>query len=214
MSMRGVDARGRDLYRLFRSADPETGHPRAPFHFASRPDTSGSGRRGVPAGGRFDLVAPQGTCYLADTRIGAWVEVFRGTRMVDNRDARARSLLRTRAPRRVLLADLTDRSAIADGITLDVHAGDDRATTWTLADALSVNFRGVQTWTRHDPSAGSRTVSLFDIAGSHPPFGWAWRQVVGSPVDDPMLLAELASCGLGVGAVPYDMPVTPPTGLR
>jgi hypothetical protein len=194
MSMRGVDARGRDLFRLFRSTDPETGHPRAPFHFASRPDTSGSGRRGVPAGGRFDLVAPQGTCYLADTRIGAWVEVFRGTRMVDNRDARARSLLRTRAPRRVLLADLTDRSAIAD--------------------ALAVDFRGVQTWTRHDPSAGSRTVSLFDVAGSHPPFGWAWRQVVGSPVDDPMLLAELASCGLGVGAVPYDMPVTPPTALR
>ena len=194
MSMRGVDARGRDLFRLFRSTDPETGRPRAPFHFASRPDTSGSGRRGVPAGGRFDLVAPQGTCYLADTRIGAWVEVFRGTRMVDNRDARARSLLRTRAPRRVLLADLTDRSAIAD--------------------ALAVDFRGVQTWTRHDPSAGSRTVSLFDVAGSHPPFGWAWRQVVGSPVDDPMLLAELASCGLGVGAVPYDMPVTPPTALR
>ncbi len=194
MSMRGVDARGRDLFRLFRSTDPETGHPRAPFHFASRPDTSGSGRRGVPAGGRFDLVAPQGTCYLADTRIGAWVEVFRGTRMVDNRDARARSLLRTRAPRRVLLADLTDRSAIAD--------------------ALAVDFRGVQTWTRHDPSAGSRTVSLFDVAGSHPPLGWAWRQVVGSPVDDPMLLAELASCGLGVGAVPYDMPVTPPTALR
>lgn len=194
MSMRGVDARGRDLFRLFRSTDPETGHPRAPFHFASRPDTSGSGRRGVPAGGRFDLVAPQGTCYLADTRIGAWVEVFRGTRMVDNRDARARSLLRTRAPRRVLLADLTDRSAIAD--------------------ALAVDFRGVQTWTRYDPSAGSRTVSLFDVAGSHPPFGWAWRQVVGSPVDDPMLLAELASCGLGVGAVPYDMPVTPPTALR
>jgi hypothetical protein len=194
MSMRGVDARGRDLFRLFRSTDPETGRPRAPFHFASRPDTSGSGRRGVPAGGRFDLVAPQGTCYLADTRIGAWVEVFRGTRMVDNREARARSLLRTRAPRRVLLADLTDRSAIAD--------------------ALAVDFRGVQTWTRHDPSAGSRTVSLFDVAGSHPPFGWAWRQVVGSPVDDPMLLAELASCGVGVGAVPYDMPVTPPTGLR
>ena len=194
MSMRGADARGRDLFRLFRSTDPETGHPRTPFHFASRPDTSGSGRRGVPAGGRFDLVAPQGTCYLADTRIGAWVEVFRGTRMVDNRDARARSLLRTRAPRRVLLADLTDRAEIAD--------------------AIAVNFRGVQTWTRHDPSAGSRTVTLFDLAGSHPPFGWAWRQVVGSPVDDPMLLAELASCGVGVGAVPYDMPVTPPTGLR
>ena len=212
--MRGVDARGRDLFRLFRPTDPATGRSREPFHFASRPDSSGSGRRGIPVGGRFDLVAPQGTCYLADTRLGAWVEVFRGARMVDARDARARSLLRTRAPRRVTLADLTDRSAIADGIGLDAHAGDDRESTWAIADRLAADFRGVQTWTRHDPSARSRTVSLFDLAGVHPPFGWAWRQDVGRPIDDAVLLAELAACGLGVGSVPYDMPVTPPSGLR
>lgn len=212
--MQAVDARGRDLFRLFRSTDPATGLARGPFHFSSRPESHGRGRPASPAaGGRFDLPAPRGTCYLSDARLGAWVEVFRGARMVDARDARARLLMRTRSPRRLMIADLTSRSAIADGVTLDEHAGSDRAATWALADWLAADHRGVQTWTRHDPSAGSRTVSLFDRAGEHPPYGWAWRRDLRVPIDEPTLLAELAACGLGVGGVPFDMPVTPPAAL-
>lgn len=198
-----VDARGRDLFRMHLRGDPDTGRDRAPFFFSSR---------SADSGGRFDLEAPRGTCYLADSRVGAWLETFRAAALVDARDVRRRGLTRTRCPRPAMLVDLTAPAAVSAGITLDAHAGEDRPRTWALADAADRvrAARGVQAWLRHDPAAAAHTIALFDAAGEHPPFGWTWRAETADPLDDAVLLGELAARGLGVADVPHDLPVVRP----
>lgn len=188
---------------MHRRSDPVTGRDRGPFHFSSRT---------ADGGGRFDLLAPRGTCYLSDARIGAWVETFGGAALVDARDVRDRALTATRCPRSASLLDLTAVRAGAAGITLDLHAGADRESTWSLAQAADAQrgVRGLATWARHDPSATTRTVALLDDAGEHSPFGWPWRVVTADPLDDPALLAALADRGLGVAEVPHELPTVPP----
>ena len=206
--MIGVDAKGRDVFRLFLIRDPQTGAKRQPFMHSSVPAPSADS----PAGGRFDLRSPRGTCYLSSARLGAWVEVFRGARMVDRRDARSRRMLQSRVPRRLVLADATSRSAIADGVTLDLHAGSNRIDTQRFAATIDADpaFRGIQAWARHDPSKSAHTIALFDDEGEHLPYGWRWNVTMTDPLDDLELLTELAACGLGVAGVPHDLPVVKP----
>ena len=212
IGMIGVDVKGREVFRLFRAHDPVTGAKRQPFMHSSVPAPSADHLDEHPAAGRFDLRSPRGTCYLASGRLGAWVEVFRGARMVDRRDARSRRIVQSRVPRRLVLADATSRSAIADGVNLDLHAGSDRLTTQRFAAAIDVDsaFRGIQAWARHDPSKSAHTLALFDDEGEHAPYGWRWNLTMTDPLDDVELLTELAACGLGVASVPHDLPVVKP----
>ncbi len=212
IGMNGVDVKGREVFRLFRAHDPVTGAKRQPFMHSSVPASSAEHPEDHPGGGRFDLRSPRVTCYLASGRLGAWVEVFRGTRMVDRRDVRLRRMMQSRVPRRLVLVDATSRSAIADGVTLDLHAGSDRLATQRFAAAIDVDsaFRGIQAWTRHDPSKSSHTLALFDDEGEHAPYGWRWNVTITDPLDDLELLTELAACGLGVAGVPHDLPVAKP----
>lgn len=78
----------RTLYRIFWERDRSTGQRASPWRFAAAP----------PGAGRFDLPSPRGTCYWSDRRYGAWLEVFRGARLVDVADARRRRLATGRAP--------------------------------------------------------------------------------------------------------------------
>lgn len=135
--------------------------------------------------------------------------------MVDRRDARSRRMLQSRVPRRLVLADATSRSAIADGVALDLHAGSNRIDTQRFAAAIDADpaFRGVQAWTRHDPSKSAHTLALFDDEGEHAPYGWGWNVTMTDPLDDLELLTELAACGLGVAGVPYDLSVLAPGQL-
>jgi len=75
------------FHRIWRARDAATGAVRPPWWFA-----------GVPSAplGRFDLPAPEGTCHLSTTLAGAWLEVFRGTGLVDRADADRRRLLSVR----------------------------------------------------------------------------------------------------------------------
>ena len=206
--MIGVDVKGREVFRLFLIRDPKSGAKRQPFMHSSVPAPSAE----HPAGGRFDLRSPRGTCYLSKARLGAWVEVFRGARMVDRRDARSRRMMQSRVPRRLVLADAASRSAIADGVTLDLHAGSNRIETQRFAAAIDADpaFRGIQAWARHDPSKLAHTLALFDDEGEHLPYGWRWNVTTTDPLDDLELLTELAACGLGVAGVPHDLPVVKP----
>ena len=210
--MIGVDVKGREVFRLFRAHDPVTGAKREPFTHSSVPASSAGHLDQHPAGGRFDLRSPRGTCYLSNARLGAWVEVFRGARMVDRRDARSRRMMQSRVPRRLVLADATSRSAIADGVTLDLHAGSNRIDTQRFAATIDADpaFRGIQAWARHDPSKSAHTIALFDDEGEHLPYGWRWNVTMTDPLDDLELLTELAACGLGVAGVPHDLPVVKP----
>jgi hypothetical protein len=213
-----IEVSGRAVFRLFTSRDRASGANRGPFFHASLPAAAAVTPEPAPdrpTGGRFDLRSPRGTCYLASNRLAAWVEVFRGTRMVDRTDARSRRLLQSHVPRRLALADITNRGAVAGGVSLDPHAGSDRAVSQSFAAAIDEDrrFRGIWSWTRHDPSKGSNTLALFDDQGDHAPYGWPWRITIIDPLDDFELLTELASCGLGVAGVPHDLSVIAPGQL-
>ena len=210
-----IEVSGRTVFRLFTRRDPVTGVNRGPFFHSSLPEAASVSPPDRPTGGRFDLRSPRGTCYLASNRLAAWVEVFRGTRMVDRTDARSRRLLQSRVPRRLTLADITHRSAVADGVSLDLHAGSDRAASQVFAAAIDEDprFLGIWSWTRHDPSKASNTLALFDDEGDHNPYGWPWSITIIEPLDDFELLTELASVGLGVAGVAHDLPVIAPGQL-
>ena len=210
-----IDVNGRAVFRLFTIRDPGTGVNRGPFFHASLPGAAPESSPDRPAGGRFDLRSPRGTCYLATNRLAAWVEVFRGTRMVDRADVRSRRLLQSHVPRRLALADITRRAAVAYGVSLDLHAGSDRAASQAFAAGIDEDrqSRGIWAWTRHDPSKLSNTLALFDDEGDHEPYGWRWSVTIIDPLDDFELLTELASCGLGVAGVPHDLSVIAPGQL-
>lgn len=65
-----------ELFRIFPHRHRGTGAVNPPWRFSSVP----------PVASRFDIDQPRGTCYWSDRRYGCWVEVWRGTRMVDRAD--------------------------------------------------------------------------------------------------------------------------------
>src|SRR5205823_8141686 len=102
------DLRRRDrLYRLHRSDG-------GPWWFSS----DGSGR--------FDLrESDHGTCYLAVSAVGAFIEVFRVATVIPEAEVEARSLSTLAPPKRVNLADCTVSAARKFGITGAVHTQPD-----------------------------------------------------------------------------------------
>lgn len=64
--------------------------------------------------GRFDLAIPGGTCYLAEEPLGAFVEVFRDTNIIDEADVTERLLATVVLPDVARpLADCTSSVALA-----------------------------------------------------------------------------------------------------
>ncbi len=199
-----ADASRPMLHRVFRPRDPATGRARGPFFFASAQPEDGTG-------GRFDLPAPYGSCYLSTTPSGAWLEVFRGTALVALPDVRARRLLTTRPPRPLRAADLTAKAARGFGVTLDVSTGDDYALPRRWAARLrEAGFRALHSVLRHDPSGQARSVTLLDAAGEHAPYGWRWRTSVARLETEVDLLTAVRAFGSGIADVPYDVPISDP----
>lgn len=143
-------ALGTPLYRVHRAT-------RSPWWFASRAESGG---------GRFDLPAPAGTCYLAEDPLGAFVEVFRETALVAQRDVDRRRLSVFTVAAPIRLADCTARGARAFGVTAAIHADPayDLPGRWAVAFA-GAGFDGVRYLVSHDPSARLVGVALFGRAG-------------------------------------------------
>ena len=76
------------LFRIFFLRDRTTGALNSAWRFGSVP----------PGEARFDLRTPDGTCYWSDRRYGSWVEVWRGTRVVDRADVTRRALFSATPP--------------------------------------------------------------------------------------------------------------------
>lgn len=138
-----------------------------PWWFASRnPDLPG----------RFDLPAPDGTCYWADDPVGSLLERHVDPDaldpIVDIADL-ATSTVWTCVPHGELdAADLTARAAPVTKELSTVTPYDVEGGPWEWADAIAANgWHGLVAWTRLDP-AGSRTVALFSEAGAGTPDGW------------------------------------------
>ena len=193
---------GTSIHRIFRRFDAD-GRRRGPWFFSSA---------GAATAGRFDLAPPRGTCYFASTPVGAWLEVFRGTRLVDPIDVRRRHLATaTRSGSPLRLGDLASPRAAAAGVTLDVAATSDYGPTQSLATALDQRGDdGVRALLRHDPSGASRNVALFGHAGA-PSRQFGWRVARSEPWRDAALMRELSSIGIHVAEIPYEVPVDSPS---
>lgn len=119
---------------------------------------------------RFDLPAPNGTCYLAEEAIGAFIEVFQdwitAPVPIPIEEILARSESHVSPPRLMTLADCTNPHALSFGITAEIHASPDRAMTQRWAAAFhSAGFDGVRYYVRHDPGQRRIAVALFGEAG-------------------------------------------------
>lgn len=194
---------GDTVHRVIRARDDD-GRPREPFFFSSA-------AAGAVGPGRFDLTAPDGSCYLSDRRAGAWLEVFRGTGLVDRVDVeRRRMVTAERSGPPLALADLHAAGARAVGVTLDLVTGEEYALPQRWARALrAAGHPGLVAPVRHDPTARALGVVLFGAAGPRRRLR-GWRSRWAPLVEDDALLAELRPYGTGVMDRPYDVPVVAP----
>jgi len=185
------------LFRLVHVRD-RAGTLNPPWHFSSRP----------PGDSRFDIDQPEGTCYWSDRRYGSWVEVFRGTGVVDRADVTRRALFTTTPPA-LELADTLAPAGHAFGMTgeLSTIVPYDRPQSWARA-FRSAGFDGLVGVCRHDPSLRARNVAIFGPAGVVTRRrGWVTTR--SSPLADAVLAGELRDLQVQVAAAPFTVPVTP-----
>jgi hypothetical protein len=142
----GVDRR-RSIYRIHRAGV-------GPWWF------SGDGS------GRFDLRDGRGSCYLAATPVGAFIEVFRVATVIPEAEVEARSLSSLVPPTRARLADCTVRAARRFGITGAIHTQPDYTVPQAWAEAFAAaGFEGIRHRLSHDPAQRELGVVLFGDAG-------------------------------------------------
>jgi hypothetical protein len=142
----GVDRR-RSLYRIHRT-------DAGPWWF------SGEGS------GRFDLRDGRGSCYLAVTPVGAFIEVFRVATVIPEAEVEARSLSSLVPPARARLADCTVSAARKFGITGAIHTQPDYTVPQIWAEAFAAaGFGGIRYRVSHDPSQRELGAVLFGDAG-------------------------------------------------
>ncbi|HEY2716001.1 MAG TPA: RES family NAD+ phosphorylase [Solirubrobacterales bacterium] len=118
--------------------------------------------------GRFNL-GDVGTCYLAEERLGAFVEKFgrllRPGGVIPEPLVKGQRLSSLRPPR-VEVVDLTDPRVLGRaGLTAEIHSTTDYALTRSWALALrDAGYRGIRYRARHDPRGELTSVALFGSA--------------------------------------------------
>lgn len=161
--------------------------------------------------GRFDLPAPDGTCYLARSAVGAVLEVFQEhDGLLPDVELRRRLRAEVRAPQAAPhAADLSSRSSRGAGITAALWAGGDRPISQQWAVALRrAGWLALHHGIANDPSGRLRAVSLFDRSGEHSPYDdrrWTHRsrEIAG----DTALISALATWGIEVVPSDPELPV-------
>lgn len=181
---------GRKLYRLYNRRRA------SPWWFASAP-------RDAAEGGRFDLPAPDGTCYFGTTSAAATLEGLQdllGTGLLHRSVLERLALAEIAAPATApVAAKLTTARATALGVTAGLWADADRALTQRWAAALHRVWEALYAGIQHDPTGRARAVALFDAAGEHPPAGRSrWRWTTRPAADDPRVASTLTRHGLVV----------------
>jgi hypothetical protein len=188
----------RTLYRIFFNRDRHTGALNSPWRFTSVP----------PGTSRFDLPEPNGTCYWSDHRYGAFIEVFRGARMIDRQDVTRRRLF-TAVPPELHLADTTAAGSYRFGITAELSTVVGYALPQAWADVLHrAGFAGLIGLCRHDPTQRARNVAVFGPAGT-PARRAGWRTRRELLENDVELAVELAELGVRIAPVPFTVPTVP-----
>jgi hypothetical protein len=189
---------GTILHRVFRRDRPD------PWWFATVPERP-------EHGGRFDLPAPFGACYWATSPVAAALEALADMPLgvVPDAELRARSRAVTTGPAGVRAVQLTAARAHAAGVAAALWAGDDRLLTQAWAARLhQARWEAAYHGTQHDPTGRLRAVTLFDLAGDHPPSDGRDWAVERYPLHDDVELRDgLARYGLHVTRSDVDLRV-------
>jgi hypothetical protein len=115
--------------------------------------------------GRFDLAAPQGTCYVAESEVVTLLETWGGLRVVPDYVVAERNSSYMRVMSDVRVADFTSNLAVQYGITAEAFTITDYARTQLWAGALSrAGFGGIRYWARHDLAHTAACLALFGPA--------------------------------------------------
>lgn len=178
---------------------------RQPWWYSSRrrADTSG--------GGRFDLPAPEGTCYLADDLDATLGEKLlrRPKKIVPAQRLRElwhATVTVSDAPE---LADLTAKSATGWGINGEIHVTVDYAKPRAWAARLrAAGAAGLRHAVRSDPALKARAVALFGTAGLHTRAPVGLHTAV-APLDRTLARRLLEGRGVLVVPIPTDVPTIP-----
>lgn len=175
---------GTELYRIHRTT-------RDPWFF----DASGAGR--------FDPVAApgRGASYWTLDPLGAWIEVFRDSMSIDEKDITDRHLSIATLTQPLRVADLAVRRALKSGVTAAMTSGADYAGAQQLSSEIQPTERAIRWRLRHDLRGKSLGLVLFGPAGSVPPAGIQTRKPVALPSH---LVARTAS------VFGYEILPTPP----
>jgi RES domain len=179
----------------------------ASFPECSHPGTLWRAARGSPwwycncGGCRFDLDAPQGTCYLGTDELVAILETI-GPEIANGTVASvyldARRLHRWRRSRPLKAADLADRRAVGSGVNNELST----MTSYTIPRAWAralhgAGFGAVSYRSRFDTSDTQRAVAHFGSAGQ------AGRRSDAGVAIGPDLRARLEQeCGVTVAGPP------------
>jgi RES domain-containing protein len=157
----------RTLYRIHRT-------DRGPWWFSS----DGSGR--------FDPVGTgRGACYLAESELSAWIEVFRKSMLLAEAEVTKRALFSVRLGRALRLADLTSRRALQFGVTASAGADERYHASQAFAvEAVKAGFDGVRYLARHDPAQKLCGVALFADAGAPDPADPDWPPGSDDPIPE------------------------------
>jgi hypothetical protein len=152
--------------------------------------------------GRFDLQAPEGTCYLATEPEVALVEALGGglrDGVVSRAFVEARRLRRLRVPFVHRMALLADRRARRFGLTAEIHTVVPYDIPQRWARRLrAAGFDALASLARHDPSGRGHSVALFGRAGERR----SWRRGRQQRIDATLLAAVARQFGIGVADVP------------
>lgn len=118
--------------------------------------------------GRFDPVGTGfGACYFALEPLGAFLEVFRKTQIIDEADIHARRLFSVQLGADQRLVNLLARRGLAVGITAALGANQDYTESHRLAvAAVSARYAGVRYHVSHDPAQKLIGIALFGAAGT------------------------------------------------
>lgn len=115
--------------------------------------------------GRFNL-GDVGTCYLAEERLGAFVEKFgrllRPGGVIPEPLVESHRISSLRPPR-IEVVDLTDARVLGlVGLTAEIHSTTDYALTQSWALTLrDAGYRGIRYRARHDPRGALSSIALF-----------------------------------------------------
>lgn len=115
----------------------------------------------------------RGACYLGETPLAGLLETFKGLRVVDEVELRARTHFSAILDRPLRLADCCAPSAGKFGMNGEIHTTPDYAIPQLWASALaSAGFAGIRYLCRSDPSLQLIGYALFDRSGTSASRHW------------------------------------------